>query len=266
MRETVNAGGYGGAIAHCNRAGKHASCTVPDERPEYMLETRDAALFSTASIAFDLDGTLVDTAPDLVRALNGVILPLGLPEVRVEDARAMVGRGARALIERAFERGGRTLPATDADGLVGHFIEIYRADVAAHSRPFEGVVETLDWMRDHGATLSVCTNKPCVLADELVEALGMTHLFVRIVGPERTAAKKPDAGHVRDALGHGHARAGMVGDSAPDVDAARAAGVPSVVLSYGYSEKPAGSLGADRLIHVFRDVPKTLAELWRATA
>lgn len=236
------------------------------EKVEFMLESREAALFATASIAFDLDGTLVDTAPDLVRVLNAVTQPCGLPPVPVADVRMMVGRGARALIERAFVRAGRKIEDGEANRLFDRFIEIYRDDIAADSRLFPGVADTLAWMQAQGAVLSVCTNKPSELADRLMSELGVAHHFARIVGPERTTMKKPAAAHLLDALGTGHSRTALVGDSTPDVESARAAGVPSVVVSYGYSEIPADSLGAGRVIHAFGDVPEALAALWQAQA
>ncbi len=226
-----------------------------------MLETGQTALFDNAAIAFDLDGTLVDTAPDLVRALNAVIVPRGLPAVPLADVRAMVGRGARVLLERAHARSGAEMQ--DGDALVAEFIEIYKADVAAESRAFPGVEDTLAWLKHAGARLSVCTNKPSVLSDLLIAELGLAGYFERIVGPERTSAKKPDAAHLRDSLGGAFARAALIGDSAPDVGSARAAGLPVIVMSYGYSENPAGSLGADRVLHAFGDVPRALAEIWQ---
>ncbi|MEC9251338.1 MAG: HAD hydrolase-like protein [Pseudomonadota bacterium] len=221
-------------------------------------------VFENTAIAFDLDGTLVDTAPDLVRSLNAVILPRGLQPVRVSDVREMVGRGAKAMIQRAHDRQGIALDSSDMDELFPAFITAYQADIAADSVLFPAVRETLEQLADAGARLSVCTNKPSGLADQLIAEMKLDGFFDRIIGPERTRAKKPAADHVHDALGTGHRRAAMIGDSAPDVDAARAAGIPSIVLSYGYSEKPAGSLGADRLIHEFSDVPEALADIWRA--
>lgn len=229
-----------------------------------MSDHLDPDLFATASIAFDLDGTLVDTAPDLVRALNAVIIPEGLAAVPVERLRAMVGRGARALLERAHAEQDRPLASDHAVTLVERFIDIYQDGIADHSRLFPGVEATLDRLADAGATLSVCTNKPSGLSDQLIEAFGLTRYFARIIGPDRTSAKKPAADHIFTALGTGHVRAAMIGDSAPDVDAARAAGIPSIVMSYGYSEAPAGSLGADRLLHDFSDIPGALADIWRA--
>jgi len=228
-----------------------------------MLDSRDTALFADAAIAFDLDGTLVDTAPDLLRALNEVIVPRGLVPVKLQAVRAMVGRGARALLERAHQSQGVSLD--DPDSAVARFIEVYQADVAAHSRAFEDVEATLRWLKAQGSRLSVCTNKPSALSDLLLEELGLNRYFDRIIGPERTTAKKPAADHLMDALGSGWQRAALVGDSEPDVGSAQAASLPSIIMSYGYSEKPADSLGAGRVIHAFSDVPLALAGLWRAT-
>jgi phosphoglycolate phosphatase len=228
-----------------------------------MSEYFQTQIFADASIAFDLDGTLVDTAPDLVRALNHVVQPTGMAPVALADVRAMVGRGSRALIERAHAREHRILDAAQTDDLVAAFIESYRSGIADHSQLFPDVKATLDVLKNAGANLSICTNKPSELSELLVETLELTAYFDRIIGPERTTAKKPAAAHVECALGSGHTQAAMIGDSAPDVDAARAAGVPSIILSYGYSEKPVSSLGADRVLHAFKDIPQTLSELWR---
>lgn len=228
-----------------------------------MLDPRDTALFADAAIAFDLDGTLVDTAPDLLRALNEVIVPRGLAAVDLVAVRAMVGRGARALLEQAHASQSR--PFEDADAAVASLIEIYGQDIAANSRAFDGVEETLAWLKAHGSRLSVCTNKPSALSDKLIGELGLSGYFDRIIGPERTRAKKPAADHLHDALGAGYARAALIGDSEPDVASAAAATLPSVIMSYGYSERPAGSLGADRVIHAFSDVPLALAEIWRGS-
>ena len=230
---------------------------------EFHINNADRSLFQDAAIAFDLDGTLVDTAPDLVRSLNAVIAPLGFHPVPLSDVRAMVGRGSRALIERAFAREGRTPDPDALPGLVADFIDVYKSDVAAHSRPFDGAEALLDWLNDAGARLSVCTNKPSILADALIAELGLAGRFERIVGPERTSAKKPEPAHIRDSIGTGWRRAAMIGDSAPDVDAAKAAGLPVIVMAHGYSENPADALGADRVLQTFRDLPSALVDLWR---
>lgn len=216
-----------------------------------------------ARIAFDLDGTLVDTAPDLVRALNAAILPAGLDPVPLAAVRAMVGRGARALIQRAHERAG--VPEPDEQTLTArleHFLTSYRSGIADQSAPFDGVEAALDTLIEAGAQLSVCTNKPTWLAVPLLEAVGLKDRFVRIIGPEDAPAKKPDPRHLETALGGPADRTCvLVGDSEPDALAARSAGAWSVIFEDGYSEKPAGALGADRLFRRFDELPGVLAEL-----
>ena len=216
-----------------------------------------------ARIAFDLDGTLVDTAPDLLRALNEAITPAGLAPVPLAAVRAMVGRGAKALILRAHERAGLPEPGEEALAeRLDHFLESYRDGIADQSAPFDGVEAALDALAAAGAELSVCTNKPTWLAVPLLEALGLKDRFVRIIGAEDAPAKKPDPRHLEAALGGPADRTcALVGDSEPDVRAARAAGAWSVVFTDGYSEKPADALGADRLFQRFDALPGALAEL-----
>lgn len=216
-----------------------------------------------ASIAFDLDGTLVDTAPDLVRALNESIAPFGLDPVPVADVRAMVGRGARALIERAFERAGAPLDESVTEAALAHFLKTYGDDIAAHSRPFDGVEAALDALAAAGARLSICTNKPSALARKLMDTLVLSGRFERITGPEDTAAKKPDPAHLLTAIGQGAPDRfiALVGDSEPDALAARGAGAACILFTGGYSEKPVSTLGADRLFESFSDLPGLLAEL-----
>lgn len=216
-----------------------------------------------ARIAFDLDGTLVDTAPDLVRALNDAVVPAGLDPVPLEAVRAMVGRGAKALIVRAYERA--EIPAPDAPTLEHRlevFLTSYAQAIADQSRPFDGVEAALDALLNAGAELSVCTNKPTWLAIPLLEAVGLKNRFARIIGPEDAPAKKPDPRHLIAALGGpADRRCALVGDSAPDVDAAKAAGAWALVFEDGYSEQPAGALGADRLFRHFDELPGALAGL-----
>ncbi|QUD88688.1 HAD-IA family hydrolase [Phenylobacterium montanum] len=217
-----------------------------------------------AALAFDLDGTLVDTAPDLVGALNGVLHEQGLPVLPLRTARVMVGRGARALIEQGFSAAGAQLDEPVVPGLVARFIEIYRARIADESRAFEGVEDCLDALAGAGARLVVCTNKPTDLSIALLDALGLTGRFGAVIGPDLAPAPKPDARHLLHALsavGGVPSRALMIGDSATDIGAASAAGVPSVVVSFGYTEIPAADLGADHLIDAFAQLPPLAARL-----
>jgi phosphoglycolate phosphatase len=211
-----------------------------------------------AAILFDLDGTLVDTAPDLVGALNVVLHERRLPDLPLAVARMMVGRGARVLIEQGFAAAGEPLDAAETPALVDRFIEVYFDRIAATSRPFDGVVETLDLLSAAGAVLGVCTNKRTDLSLALLNALDLTRHFAAITGADAAPAPKPDARHIFacvDAIGGRPDRAIMVGDSASDVGAARAAKVPCVVVTFGYTEIAAADLGGDYLIDHFRELP-----------
>jgi len=217
-----------------------------------------------AVIVFDLDGTLVDTAPDLVGALNTVLREQGLPALPLAQAREMVGRGARALIEQGFAAAGAPLDPARAAALVEQFIAAYLARIADESRPFDGVLAALDQLAAAGATLAVCTNKRTDLSLALLDALNMTDRFAAVIGADRAPAPKPDASHLLTAIaaaGGRPARAIMVGDSASDIGAARAARVPSVLVSFGYTEIPPADLGADLMIDRFDELAGAAARL-----
>ena len=217
-----------------------------------------------ATFAFDLDGTLVDTAPDLIGALNVVLGEQDLPAVPLATERLLVGRGAKGLVERGFHLAGRDLPQDAVGGLMTRFIEVYLGRIADESRAFPGVEATLDALAAEGVRLAVCTNKRTDLSLALLDALGLTRRFAAVIGADRTPAIKPDARHVLTAIaeaGGDPAFAVMVGDSVFDIAAARNADVPSVAVSFGYTEIPAHELGADALIDDFAALPEVARQL-----
>lgn len=220
------------------------------------------ANISQLSICLDLDGTIVDTAPDLIRVLNAVISEEGLPETNYGHAREAIGYGSRRLIEDAFSRAAYKVSTERVSALQKMFLNLYAEDSARLSRPFDGVMETLIALKRQGAVLSVCTNKPGYLARPLLEKLGMTPLFARIIGSDDLPRNKPHADHIFAAAGHKMAsRIVMVGDGSPDALAAKAAGVPCVLMAYGYSTVPFEHLGADVILRRFRDLPSALQGL-----
>ena len=221
------------------------------------------AIFENLSVCFDLDGTLIDTAPDLVRVLNTVIAEESLPETQFDEARKAVGFGSRALITGALSRAGRDVSDARIDELQQLFLKLYAENICQLSAPFPGVVATLRAMKHRGAELSVCTNKPGYLARPLMEELGLSALFVRTVGGDDLTRNKPYADHIWKAAGHrGHRRKiVMIGDSLPDVLSARNAKAPCIVMTYGYSTIPAVKLGADRILRNFRDIPAAITQL-----
>lgn len=218
-------------------------------------------LLSGLSFCFDLDGTLIDTAPDLVRVLNDVVRTEGVAPVNFNLARNQVGYGSMALIRIAYKEAGRELSDSTASALQDMFLTQYAKSIDQLSCPFEGVVKTLSSLKHSGANLSVCTNKPGWLARPLIEKLGLNSLFVRIVGSDDVPNKKPHADHIFAAAGHSdRSKIIMVGDSRPDLGAAMNAGVISVMVDYGYSPEPVRGMGGDITLSHFRDLPKAVLE------
>jgi phosphoglycolate phosphatase len=214
------------------------------------------------SITFDLDGTLVDTARDLVRVLNEVTAPDGLPPVPLQHARTLIGYGSLAMIIDAYDYAHIPLSEDKALDIQKTFLGIYASSLSQLSLPYPGVIETLSQLKRSGYRLSVCTNKPGEMARKLLTDLGMGEFFERIVGSDDTPARKPSAQHIFRAVGHrGTIPIIMVGDGRPDVLAAKAARCPVVLMDYGYSRVNAHTLGADIVLKNFRELPKALEQL-----
>lgn len=216
------------------------------------------------TVIFDLDGTLVYTAPDLTGALNRVLIEEGLCPVSPAETRRMVGRGARVLIENALAAAGASPDQGQVSRLLGRYLAHYKAHLADESAPFEGVRETLEALEALGAVLGVCTNKSVALSEDLLSALDLRRYFSAVLGGDSLEVRKPDPAHlletVRRAGGRAE-RAIMVGDSEPDFGAARNAGIPVILVSFGYGDIPAESLGADALVHHYRDMMPALHDL-----
>ena len=205
------------------------------------------------TIVFDLDGTLVDTGPDLTDALNHALRALGRPPVAEAAVRDMVGSGALKLIERG-------LAATGADAeelrraMMPLFLDHYAANIAARSRPYPGCEAALAALAEAGCRLAICTNKRTDLSRLLVDALGWSGRFAAIVGSDAVPARKPDPGHLLAAIaaaGGDPADALFVGDTHFDSQAAQAAGIPFVAVAFGFAAEPVEGLGADAVIDHF---------------
>lgn len=221
------------------------------------------------TIAFDLDGTLVDTAPDLIAALNVVLAEQGMAPAPVSAVRQLVGHGVRGMLRRAYERVGLTITEDQIDALRPRFVEIYAGDIARESRPFPGCLEALEALKARGAKLAVCTNKPAVLTHALLTALDLTRRFDAVIGGDELPVQKPDPTMLLEVIaraGGDRMRAIMVGDASPDVGAAQAAGVPCIVLSFGYNDMPAAELGGDVLIDRYGELAGAIDGIVAATA
>ena len=213
-------------------------------------------------LLFDLDGTLVDTAPDLVATLNTILTRCNRATVPLEAVVKLVGDGARTLIDCGFRETGD--PAEDLDTLFAEFIDIYVANATVHSQPFPGVAETLEEFRAAGHRMAVCTNKPQAPSETILHELGLMQFFDTVVGGDRLAVRKPAPGHLLETLSLMDAAGSsaiMVGDSYNDVVSAREACMPVVVVSYGYTTTPPDELGGDVLVDRFAEIPAAIARL-----
>jgi len=220
-------------------------------------------LLMSCALIFDLDGTLVDTAPDLLSATNAVLAAEGRPAIDPATLRHMVGFGAQRLIAQAMEATGAPAAPDQMPRLVEIFLAHYRAHLADFSRPFPGVHETLARLKDRGDRLGILTNKPAELTAPLLEHLALKDYFGAIYGAGRKSYSKPDPRIFHDVAGElGGGKAVMIGDSVTDLQTARAAGAPCILLSYGYTPVAAGELGADLVLDHFSELPLALERLF----
>ena len=206
------------------------------------------------TIVFDLDGTLIETAPDLIDTLNLILGQHGVPAVAFDDARAMIGAGVKPLLQRALASKGLRFAPDEIDTLYAEYLELYAAHIADRSRPFPGLEAALDALAADGCILAVCTNKLEWLSVLLLEKLSLAPRFAAICGQDTFAMRKPDPEMLRLTIaraGGDVARAVMVGDSMTDVATAQAARIPVVAVDFGYTDIPPAQLGADRLIGHF---------------
>lgn len=215
-------------------------------------------------VVFDLDGTLAETAPDIMRTLNVILEQEGLAALPVERARELVGAGARALIERGFSVSGRPLAADRLEELFESFLGIYADGVAGNSFIHEGVAEALDDLAADGFVFGVCTNKPIRHTRLFLDHFELSGRFAAIAGRDSFAFCKPDPRHLTETIalaGADPARAVMVGDSRTDVNTARAAGIPVICVPFGYTDVPVEALAPDLVIQRFAELPAAVRRL-----
>ena len=217
------------------------------------------------AVIFDLDGTLVDTAPDLMRATNHVLESLGRRPISMDEVRSFVGHGARALLTRGLAATGGLPEDYDVEPDYVRFVDYYSQNIAEGSTPFPGLIRLLDRLKAEGFGLGVCTNKLEGLSVQLLDALKLSPYFGAVVGPDTLGIAKPDPRPFREAvsrLGLVAPRALMVGDSETDIITARNAGVPVIAVPFGYTPKPVQDFGPDRMISHFDEAYEAIQDLF----
>ncbi|MEX0841821.1 MAG: HAD family hydrolase [Xanthobacteraceae bacterium] len=220
---------------------------------------------SAPTVIFDLDGTLVDTAPDLVDTLNVILAREGLPPVPFAAARNMIGGGARLLIERGLKSEGRLEHAAEVERLYQDFVAHYGGHLADRSQPFPGAVAAIERLAERGCRFAVCTNKLESLAVRLLDELGLSRHFSAVCGQDTFGLQKPNPeillGTIRKAGGI-PIRSVMIGDSQSDIDVARAAKIPVIAVDFGYTETPVAQLGPDVVIGHFDELAPAVCRLF----
>jgi phosphoglycolate phosphatase len=217
------------------------------------------------TIVFDLDGTLVDTAPDLVDTLNIILAREGLPPVPFDTARNMIGGGARTLIERGLQAEGRPGIAAEVDRLYKDFVAHYGEHLADRSQPFPGAIAAIEELAARGCRFAICTNKLEWLSVRLLDALGISRHFAAVCGQDTFGVQKPDPQILLQTIrkaGGQSACAVMVGDSINDIEVARAAAVPVIAVDFGYTEIPVSALNPDVIIGDFGKLPAAVDRLF----
>lgn len=222
---------------------------------------------------FDLDGTLADTAEDLLNAANAALAPRGLPQLTMAEDRIFAGRGGRSMIRRALARDGRDPDAPEAmaltDALYPDLLDAYARGIAVHSRLYDGVEPCLDRLAAAGWRLGVCTNKPERLALALLGRLGVLGRFGAVLGADSLPIRKPDPEHFRETarrIGASPARSVMLGDTSTDRDTARAAGVPCILVSFGFAAEPLAELAPEAVAGHYDEIADLLERLQPARA
>lgn len=212
-------------------------------------------------LIFDLDGTLIDSAPDLRAALNEMLRERGRGPLSLPQVRRMIGDGVPALVARALEASGGPVETASA---LPRFLKLYEASAARLTQPYPGVPETLAALRRRGYRTAICSNKPQHATLTVLEGLGLLPLFDGIAGGDRFAVRKPDPGHLLGLISDLGARVeatAMIGDNENDAAAAHGAGVPLLLMRYGYPRVDPTSLAADALLDHFADLPAALERL-----
>lgn len=216
------------------------------------------------TIIYDLDGTLIDSARDMGVAVSRVLADHGLPPISDDDARIFMGEGSKVTMRRAFAKSGRALDDGTLATVTREFVGYYEKDPVQHTVAFDGVAEIVARFERLGLKQGVCTNKFEKSARMILKSLKLMPPIADVAGADTFSVRKPDPGHILqliDRIGGTRDRAVMIGDSIHDVEAAHRGGLPAVLVSWGYTARPASELGADAVIERFDALPQALEQI-----
>jgi phosphoglycolate phosphatase len=213
------------------------------------------------ALLFDLDGTIIDSAPDVCSSLNRALDAMERPPITVEDTKMLVGFGARTLCDKALAMTGEPASEDDVELLLTGFLDGYRKNPCEHTIIFPGALDALNLFLGAGIQLGICTNKPEATCFPVLDALGLRHFFSSVICGDTIEFSKPDPRHIfhtLDEMGAELSDAAFVGDSEADVEAANNAGLPCILVTFGYCHAPFNSLNADAIIDHFDDLDAAL--------
>jgi len=217
------------------------------------------------AVVFDLDGTLIDSAPDLRHALNRLLVDEQRRELSLKEVIGMIGDGVPKLVERGYQATGDVPESAVLAEKVACFLSDYEVNATVHTTPFPGALDALKALQEAGAKLGICTNKPFQATQEILEEFKLTSYFDTVIGGDSVGGiRKPDARHllaVLEGLGVKTSETVMVGDSGNDIGVANNAGVRSVVVTFGYCHGPVGELNANAMIDHFDQLLDVLVNL-----
>ena len=232
-----------------------------------MIATSSRPPLSFDAVVFDLDGTLVDSAPDLAIALNRLLAQEGYPEITLEEVKWYFGAGLVKMIGDAFTANGETVTGERMEDLCRRYMAYYEKHRTDFTQPYAGVTDTLAWLAGSGVALGICTNRPLAASMDILKALDLADFFHTVLGGDSLdGVRKPDPRHllaVTDGLGVAAGRTVMVGDTDADAGAAHAAGVPFVAVSFGYAKVPVAELDARAVIDSYSELPEALVSAVR---
>ena len=222
-----------------------------------------------SALLFDLDGTIIDSAPDVCKSVNRALDAMGRPPITVEDTKFLVGFGARTLCDKALAITGELGSEEDIDLLLTGFLNSYRKNPCEHTIVFPGALDALNLFKDAGIQLGICTNKPEATCFPVLDALELRHFFSSIICGDTLQFRKPDPRHIYhtlDEMGADLSNAAFIGDSEADIKAANNAGLPCVLVTFGYCHVPFDELKANAVIDHFHELDEALREISRQTA